>query len=412
MRQISNETARRYLLGRLGLWPGRRWVGKEGAAAAARTLGAVQIDPLNVAGRNHDLVLWSRVVDYEPAYLDALLYQDRAFFDYGGLLFIYPMEELPYWRLHMRRRAATGREAALATERAALIEEVRAELRARGPLGNRDFKGNARVESYRARKDTGLALWYLWITGELMTHGRRNFERIYGFRDEIAPPHDVPDEAAAEAYFARKALEGGGLVTATMWAQTFSYYVYRRVPRTEARRWLDALVDQGVAVRIEVGGAREPYLLPAADLPLLGELARGEVPEEWRPVESTTDEEVSFLAPLDNLLHRQRTKAIFDFEYIWEVYKPAAQRRWGYYTLPVLWRDRLVARIDPKLDRKTATLAINGFWVEDDAIVDDPAFASAFARGLSRFARFLGARCVAVPGIETSSLRRYLETAR
>jgi uncharacterized protein YcaQ len=102
---ISKEQARRYVLGRQGLWPGRRWVGKAGTADALQHVESVQIDPLNVVARSHDLTLWSRVANYQPGHLDSLLYEDRAFFDYGGTVMIYPMSELPYWRLIMRRRA-------------------------------------------------------------------------------------------------------------------------------------------------------------------------------------------------------------------------------------------------------------------------------------------------------------------
>ena len=93
---ISRQGARRYLLGQQGLWPGRRWQGRAGTIAARHKLGAVQMDPLTIVARSHDLVLWSRVADYEPQDLDDLLYRERAFFDYGGHLDIYPMEELPY----------------------------------------------------------------------------------------------------------------------------------------------------------------------------------------------------------------------------------------------------------------------------------------------------------------------------
>src|SRR5688572_20155609 len=96
---LTMATVRRFVLGRQGLWPGRRWAGKQGTAAALRACEAVQMDPLNVVARSHDIVLWSRVLDYRPEFLDQLLYADRAFFDYGGGLFIYPMRELPYWRL-------------------------------------------------------------------------------------------------------------------------------------------------------------------------------------------------------------------------------------------------------------------------------------------------------------------------
>ena len=410
-RTISKDVARRYLLGRQGLWPGRRWAGKEGAAAAIRAIGAVQIDPLNVVGRNHDLVLWSRVADYDPAHLDALLYQDRAFFDYGSVLFIYPMEELPYWRLHMRRRAEEAGRAAWAAEHDTLIAAVRGELRARGAIGNRDFAGNARVDSYRARKDTGLALWHMWITGELITHGRRGFERLYGFREAIVPPGlgREASEEEAEAFFARRVLGGLGLRTAGEWAAALSYRLQRRVDRAEARRRLDGLVSEGMAATVRVEGIKDTYYMPGEDVALLEDLEAGGVAAAWQPLNMTTQDEVTFLAPLDNVLHRQRTLAIFDFEYIWEVYKPAPQRRWGYYVLPILYGDRLVARLDPKLDRRTGTLLINGFWLEPDAPAEDPAFARALARGLHRFARFLAARSVDLNAINPPVLRERIE---
>ncbi len=90
---IHLTTARRFILGRQGLWPGRRWQGLAGTEQALRITEAVQIDPLIVIARNHDLTLHSRVIDYEPGHLDWLLYTDRLFFDYGGAIFIFPIDE-------------------------------------------------------------------------------------------------------------------------------------------------------------------------------------------------------------------------------------------------------------------------------------------------------------------------------
>src|SRR5689334_20766409 len=99
---ITRQTARRYVLGRQGLWPGRRWRGKPGTDMALRQGEAAQIDTISVVARNHDLALWSRVADYRTEYLDTLLYQERVFFDYGDILMIYPMQELPYWQAIMQ----------------------------------------------------------------------------------------------------------------------------------------------------------------------------------------------------------------------------------------------------------------------------------------------------------------------
>ena len=112
-----------------------------------------------------------------------------------------------------------------------------------------------------------------------------------------------------------------------------------------------------------------------SDQPHLSDLEAGRIPKSWKPLGPSTEEEVTFLAPLEMVSARGRAKQVFDFEYLWEVYKPVHQRRWGYYTLPILYGDDLVARLDPKLDRKTNTLHILGFWLEDDAPKDE-AFAN------------------------------------
>src|SRR5690242_5534211 len=95
---IRKQTARRYVLGRQGLWPGRRWQGQEGTADALQQAESVQVDTISVVARNQDLALHSRVQDYRPEHLDTLLYRERRFFDYGWILFVYPMQELPYWQ--------------------------------------------------------------------------------------------------------------------------------------------------------------------------------------------------------------------------------------------------------------------------------------------------------------------------
>ena len=408
---ISKVTARRFVLGRQGLWPGRRWSGKDGTAEAIRVAEAVQMDPLTVIARSHDIALWGRVHDYQPAHLDQLLYQERAFFDYGGGLFIYPMSELPYWRVPMNRRVQMGRWGQFGALNQQLLEEVRAELRARGPLGNRNFNGRARVDNYRGRKDSALALFYLWLTGELMIHHRENFQRVYDFRDNVAPLHlnTMASEEEADNYFARKATAFFGLVREAKWGSGFSGFIERPVSRAEAKEWLAKLTQQGILTSIKIEGSKERWFVLTSDIPLLSTIEAGSIPLEWQPLSTTTQEEAVFLAPLEIVSARGRANWLFDFEYIWEVYKPAELRRWGYYTLPILYDDLLVARIDPKLDRKTSTLVINGFWLEDQALAHDEKFATALARGLAHFMTFLHARKIELSLVEPSTLRTQLQ---
>ena len=103
---------------------------------------------------------------------------------------------------------------------------------------------------------------------------------------------------------------------------------------------------------------------------------------------------------------------LFDFDYVWEVYKPEHQRKFGYYTLPVLWGDRLVARFDSKLDRATNTFVILGFWLEDEALASDEAFAEALARGFARFVTFLGASALDATAMREPLLRRQVKAAQ
>jgi uncharacterized protein len=406
--EISPTLARRYLLGRQGLWPGRRWAGRSGTAKALHAIELLQLDPLVIVARSHDLVLHSRVSGYQPEFLDELLYQKREFFDSGGNLSVKPMRELPYWRMVMRRKVSAGRWHAYATQHAEEIAAARAALRAAGrPLSNRDFASEARIDNYRGRKPSALALYYLWLSGEIFTHHRRNFERWYDFRENVAPPqHDREAPAAeAERFLMRKLVAHLGLLSARDWQLRATPLLERLVSRAESRRWLDEAVSAGELAAVSVAGHAEPYYVLAPDARHIKALAAGRLPAAWRPLDTTTETEALFLAPLDIVSARGRAKLWFDFDYVWEVYKPADARRWGYYVLPILWGDQLVGRLDPRLDRATATLFIDGFWLEQRETGRDEAFAAALAQGLINLARCVGAKKVNVTEIKPPRLR-------
>jgi uncharacterized protein YcaQ len=394
MLTISKETQRRFILGQQGLWPGRRRQGPDGVVEAVRAGAVVQVDPLNVVARSHDIVLYGRVRDYDPAHLAAALYTDRALFDYGGTVMIHPMEELPYWRVVMARKQREARRVAFAAEHGAAIDAVLAAVRERGPLAARDLEGEARRApgSFRSGKVTSQALYYLWLAGALMTHSRRGFDRVYDLTERVAPPayqHAASPEAADD-FFMRKVFHKVGMATARSWRNWFAGAVERPVSPAEAAARLDALQAAGAIAPVTLADDKTPRFVLAATLPLLETLQAGVAPTAWQPVDATTEEEMTFLAPLEIVSTRGRAAPLFDFEYLWEVYKPAEKRRWGYYTLPILYGDRLVARLDPKLERARGALVVKGFWLEDHAVVDDR-FVTALAAGLRRFMRFVGA---------------------
>lgn len=407
---ISKTTHRRFVMGKQGLWPGRRFSGKEGVAAALHQMDALQLDPLNVVARSQDIALHGRVLDYRPEHLYQVAYDERGFFDYGGALYMYPMSELPYWRLHMKRRGEQGRWKNFAAEHPEAMGQVLDALRENGPLGNRDFKGNKTVNSYRGGKDTSVALYAHWITGKVMVHHRDGFDRIYDLTERVAPAefNTSAPEQEAEEFLARKGVSFLGLMREKRWRVSFAGDILRDVDEKEAAEHLSRFYEQGVIVPVKIEGSKEIWIALSEDLPHLEALEAGEIPSAWQPLGPSTQEEVTFVAPLEIVSARGRAKRVFEFEYIWEVYKPVEKRRWGYYVLPILYGDQLVARLDPKLDRTSMTLHINGFWLEEDAPVNEPAFADALGKGVARFASFVEAKQVEVEAIAPRKLREHV----
>ncbi len=411
MLTINIETARRCILGKQGLWPGRRWRGIAGTEAAMRAMEYLQLDPLQIIARSQDITLHSRILDYTPGLWEDLAYQQRTFFDWGGWLAVRPMDELPYWRVVMRRERdgdyGNSRLRRMAREHAEAIDEMRAILHERGTVSNRDFAmaTRTRTQSYRGRKDSALALYYLWYTGEVMTHHRENFERVYALTETVAPAHLLreSDEAEADRFLIKKDVSFSGLSRPSRVAESFRGY---GESDRATKKLLGAMLADGDIMEVQVEGWKAVHYALGSDAAVLHDVSAGRVPKAWTPLETTTTQEVVFLAPLDHVSARGRAKVLFSFDYVWEVYKPEHQRKFGYYTLPILWGDRLVARFDSKFDRPTGTFVILSLWLEDEALGNDEAFAEALVRGLARFVRFLGASKLDATAIREPLLRQ------
>jgi uncharacterized protein YcaQ len=291
MLTIDLETAHRFILGKQGLWPGRR---------------------------SHDITLHSRVLEYTPGLWEALAYQQRTFFDWGGWLAVRPMDELPHWRVVMRRERDGGsRMRGMARDHAAAIAEMRAVLRGRGTVSNRDFAmaTRTRTQSYRGRTDSALALYYLWRAGEVMTHHRENFERVYALAESVAPAHLLceSDEAEAARFLIKKDVSFSGLARMGRTSDTF----HSSVPFDNAKQLLEAMLADGELIAVQVEGWKAVHFALGSDAEALVELSAGRVPPAWTPLQTSTTDEVVFLAPLDPVSARGRAKGVFGFDYVW-----------------------------------------------------------------------------------------------
>jgi len=249
------------------------------------------------------------------------------------------------------------------------------------------------------------------MSGEVMIHHREGFNRIYDLTKRVAPPefNYSATEQEAEDFFSRKSISFLGLMKEKRWRTIFSNYIQRKLDVKEADARIATLYEQGIIVPVSIEGSKERWIALAQDLPLLEELDAGRTPKTWHPLGPSTQDEVTFVAPLEIVSARKRANQVFDFEYIWEVYKPLEKRRWGYYVLPILYGDDLVARLDPKLDRKTMTLHIKGFWLEEDTPVNDPVFANALGKGLARFAKFVEVKQVDIDAVSPKKLQSHIK---
>jgi hypothetical protein len=412
-RRVTRAAARRFLVLRHLLAPPRALPAEPASVLRViDRLGSLQFDPLEVAGRNHDLTLLARVAGYRRPWTDDLLYRDRVLYEtYNKMLSLVPTAELPWYRLtwDLDHESHTG---GAFDEHAPLVEELLERIRAHGPLSSTDVEPRASIDWYwRPTNQVRAVLEALGEAGILAISRREGNRRIYDLTERLFPPELLarrPPEREQRRHKLLSRYRGNGLLgttgEGTLWAGTGDA-AYRNSLRAE-------LVEMGALVPVAVEGLRgarfvvadEVPILDAAEAELAAELAAGGAAASWRIGRPGGEEPgATFLAPLDPLAwDRDLLLRLWDFDYRWEVYVPAAKRRWGYYVLPLLYGDRFVGRIEPRIDRKAGALRILGLWWEDGFDPLDGAnlgFAGAVAEALQAHVAFAGLERVTWPRV-------------
>lgn len=363
-------------------------------------LGSLQFDPLDICGRNHDLVLAARIPGYRREWAERWLYgPDRRLYEtYNKQLSIVPTAELPWYRLTWDRDRA-AHEGGAFDEHAPLVEELLDRIRREGPLLPRDVGPRAAIEWYwRPTNQVRAILEALAEAGILGIARREGNLRVYDLVERLfpaevlaarVPERDQRRHRLLSRYRGHGLLGTGG--EATLWAGTAKYAPERAELRSE-------LVESGELVPVVVEGVRGERFVPGDEMGLLEQAAR-EVAAGDPPGGRSAG--VAFLAPLDQLVwDRDLLRSLFGFDYVWEVYVPAAKRRWGYYVLPILFGDRIVGRIEPRFDRRAGVLRVVGLWWEDGFEPLEPeGFVAAFADALEALRVFGGMERILLPRI-------------
>jgi uncharacterized protein YcaQ len=344
-------------------------------------LGVVQIDSVNVLVRSHYLPAFSRLGGYDRAAFDALAHRaPRQLFEYWGHeASLLPVSLFPLMRWRMDRAAhhAWGRMRRIAKEQPELVARVLDRVRAKGPIAASEIE----VGAAKARKgwwewsDAKVAIEWLFWSGQVTSAARRGFERLYDLPERVLPAKIVATPAPTEHEAVRALVERSaramGIATQT---DLRDYY---RLPVAHTRRAVAELVEAGVLEQVAVEGWAKPAYL------------------HRRAKAATIDpRRAALLSPFDSLIWaRERTERLFGMKFRLEIYTPQHKRVHGYYVLPLLVGDQLVARVDLKADRPASTLRVQAAHAEGRAT---RAVAAALAGELSRMARWLELDQVAV----------------
>jgi hypothetical protein len=389
--QIDRRTARSFWLAAQGLRPPRERTGKSGVLDYLRDVRAVQFDPINIVGRNPDLVFQSRVADYRPGMLDELLYQDRLIWDgWDKMASLIPTEDWPYF--HRRRTRMENRGG----ERSKIVRELEPDilqaLTRDGPHSSLDFDFDRKTDwGWGPTRAARAALEGLYRMGKLGVHHRVGSRRYFDLVERLLPgeiletPEPHPEDRDYQRWHLLRRVSSLKLAhphAGVHWSGIEGVKTARR------RRLLQEMADEGLLLPVEIEGVdKGVFYLHRQDQKLLDAVREQHVPVQQAAV----------IAPLDNLLwDRQAAAWVFGFEYVWEVYKPREDREYGYYVLPVLYDDRFVGRFEPGYDRGSRTLEIKNWWWED-GVSPDGGMEEALRSCLADFLDFLGAEALTLP---------------
>jgi uncharacterized protein len=359
--KVAKEDARRFLVARQLLAPARSLAGgPDGLLEVLRRLGSIQLDPVDVAGRSHDLVLHARVADYDPAWCDELYERREIVEAYNKGLSLVLASEFAWFRV---RRSYRWQK--VLDDNADVAKRVLERIRADGPLSSLDFEREsgptkdwfgAPMNAVRAVLDA-----YARI-GELATARREGNHRYYDLPERFLPPEALAHDLTLHEQLRHKMLSryrAHGLVGASGHGEGIFEHLGPanpdpRLPEFPGRNALrEELVELGELVPVEVEGVSGKRYIVRDDVELL------QAPPEPPP-------SVALLSPYDALVwDRRLLGSLFDFDYVWELYVPAHKRRWGWYVLPIVFRDRLIGRIEPRIDAAEGAVQVLAAWWED-----------------------------------------------
>ena len=383
---LSKQEARRFILSYQYLGPSAKLKGKQGVLEYVSHVGCIQFDPLNIVGHNQQLVLQSRVKGFKRPMLRELLYEDRELVDgWNKNMSIFPVEDWPYFE--RLRRMCFNYYSKRSKEVSEAVPYVRKIIEEKGPVSSKDLDLDKTVKwSWAPTRLSRAALESMYFWGELIVHHKVHTRKYYDFAHRHIPDdimtRDDPNRSDEEYHDWHTLRRIGGV--GLLWSKAGDAWLGIQGAKSRHRQLsVERLLLSGALEEVEVEGLSMPVYMCREDSTHLA----GTEEFNLRP-------KSYILAPLDNVMwDRRLLQEIFDFNYVWEVYKPARERKYGYYVLPVLYGDRFVARFEPGMDKKSGVFTIKNWWWEEGIEIDEE-MAQSLDHCFTRFVEFLGAEQV------------------
>lgn len=385
MNTYNKANVKRMLLQYHNLDGTEELTGIEGVRKIMMRLGSVQYDPLNVVGRNADLVLQARVEEYRPEDLYTLLYEEHCLVDgYDKEMCIYNTKDFSnFARVRKEQVGAILRTLGYRGQLGALeiLEDVKAFVSEHGLTGTKDISiGEVRESRWGHRKLSSAALDLLYNRGELCVAQKRGTQKYFDLTERIIPPEpDQMDEMSIDDFldwYVARRIQSLGFV----WDKNGGAWQGHFLSDKELRKKvLERLAEKHAIGTFQINGLPNTFYA-CKELLSCGE---SEVPKEY----------ARFIAPLDNILwDRTMLEKVFDFSYRWEVYTPVVKRKYGYYVIPVIYNDCFVARFEPEPIGRTGCFRIKNWWWETN-IQPDERMRMGIWKEMERFSAYLEAEC-------------------
>ncbi len=355
---ITKQQAKRFLLLKHGLLGEYKFFGRQGIIDCVRQSGCIQYDPIDTCGKNHEIVLFSKVKDFKKNEVYELLYKERELIDqFDKCMSICLISDWPYFE-HERKRAKYITPSKEQVD--GVAEEILELIRENGPVCSSDIVFDRKVDWYwNPTSLSRAALERLFYKGDLILHHKKNTRKYYDLPERhineklIGQANPNKNETEILTWSILRRIGSVGMLHDNA---SYAFMGIHNLKTNSRKEIYKDLAGKGILNEIKVEGIKDSFYFKSEDLSIMQEAVS----------DNQFNKRIEFIAPLDNIIwDRKIILEIFDFDYKWEIYTPQKERVYGYYVVPILYGEELIGRIELRRNKKEKKIIMQNIWADD-----------------------------------------------